>query len=180
MEKLEKLWLLYSELKFKEIYMGIYLRYVIKIDNGIAVFCAVVASASIASLSLWKQLPQLWTALVITSQLVEIARPYMPFAKHRAALKFLLPETRELVNDLEYVFEAGAGKSDSYLVAKTIDFSKKYDNIEQKYLANDPVAEWKWLIRRANAEHSRFMLVHFGIAESEETTDATNQVHTIT
>jgi len=53
-------------------------------DRVLSVFLAICASAGIAGWSIWKDQAKIWAVVIGISQVVSVARPYMPFLKNES------------------------------------------------------------------------------------------------
>lgn len=147
----DKCFAVFAELKHQEIYMECYREYATRIDIGISCATSLAAAGSIAGWAIWSQLPYLWPVIIAISQVIQVVKPYFPYATRLAALKYLIPETRDLLLDFEHEWDEldiDEGASEDRYVELSDRYQKLYLSSESKYLGNGYLPDKKRLSKK--------------------------------
>ena len=80
-----RIWNNLANIQFKAIYTGKCARLADRASRACGFILAVASASSVAAWAIWQKLPWLWTGIVAGSQLLHLARPYLPFLKHDKA-----------------------------------------------------------------------------------------------
>jgi len=82
-----RVWNNLVDVKFKALYACECARKADVYDRVLSVALAIGGSAGVAAWSIWQQYAKIWAIVIGISQLLAVARPYMPFLKNES--KFL-------------------------------------------------------------------------------------------
>lgn len=77
----DRIWNHLANIKFKAIYTGKVSRCSYNIGNFYSFFLAFASASSVAAWAIWEKLPVVWATIVGISQILIIAKPYIPFVK---------------------------------------------------------------------------------------------------
>ena len=102
----DKYWAMYTDLKFKERYYCRYQTHVKRLNGALNGFCIIISASSIAGWSIWNQFPLLWGLLLAMAQIIQAIKSLLPFSRQEIALRFLIPELRKLVNDIDHEWDS--------------------------------------------------------------------------
>ncbi len=98
--------------KFKEFYVNLLLEKFKRMERAINIFLIIVTSTSISAWAIWEMeyLKWLWAALIATSQIILLIKPYLNYAKCTKELseKYFLLQTLNVEYEklwLNYKFE---------------------------------------------------------------------------
>lgn len=92
-----RVWNNMANIKFKAIYTGECSRLAERAGRSYSFFLSFASASSVAAWAIWQQVPWLWAGIVALSQVLHIAKPYLPFMKHDK--DFL-----EMSFELEYLY----------------------------------------------------------------------------
>ena len=77
----DRIWTNLANIKFKATYTGKVSRRSYNIGNIYSFFLAFASASSVAAWALWEKIPLVWATIVVISQILVIAKPYLPFVK---------------------------------------------------------------------------------------------------
>ena len=77
----EQVWGLLCNTKFKGFVLSILVIRFQKWDRNINIFLAVASSGSIAAWVVWNRFPFVWGAIIASSQVITVIKPYFPYFK---------------------------------------------------------------------------------------------------
>ena len=83
----ERFWKNLVQLKFDEIYVSRYLHRSEWWDTCINIFLATASASSVSAWALWKKYDLVWAGIVMASQILAVAKPFLPFRKRIAPLR---------------------------------------------------------------------------------------------
>ncbi|MEM5775792.1 MAG: hypothetical protein AAGU05_12395 [Anaerolineaceae bacterium] len=174
-------WDFFTEIKYKSSYFDAYRCCARRIDNSINFFTALLSATSIANWLIWGQHPKLWSVLIGVAQIIQIAKPYLPYSKHVAALKFAIPEIQTVLRQIEEVWNRGQHleEIDDLEYSKHYnDYRKQYDAIVQKYVGDERIPVWKCLQKEAKEDTLRFFKYRYNTIEWSDLDAREEKTHT--
>lgn len=77
-----RIWNNMSNIKFKALYTNALSRRSSLIGNIYSFFLSFASASSVAAWAIWKQYPLAWAIIISISQIMHIAKPYIPFIKY--------------------------------------------------------------------------------------------------
>lgn len=77
-----RIWSNLANIKFKNIYTAKVSKCSYQVGNMYSLFLAFASATSVTTWAIWKELPILWASIVGFSQILHIAKPYIPFVKN--------------------------------------------------------------------------------------------------
>lgn len=77
-----RIWNNMANTKFKAIYTCECSRLADRTGRAYSFFLSFASASSVAAWAVWQQLPGLWAGIIAVSQVLHIAKPYLPFMKH--------------------------------------------------------------------------------------------------
>lgn len=91
------------DLKYQEFYIKLYLDRSHAVDVGISIYSAIMASASIGGWALWNNpdLHRLWLVLLGSSQIINAAKPFLPYKKHIKNVPKYLASVMNIFNEYD-------------------------------------------------------------------------------
>ena len=101
------------------------------IDRTLSIGTAVVSSASIASWLIWQDLTVVWAVILGLSTIVSIIKLYLPYEKRVSAISYLLPELKNLINEVEHYYNSMIYLDDNS--ANNIEINKNINTFKQAY-----------------------------------------------
>lgn len=157
-------------LKFQELYLEKYLRRATRIDTALSIAVALISAGSVSAWVVWQRVPLLWSSLVMLMQILQIVKPFLPYARRAAALRYFIPEQRALVLDAEmFWLQAEHGKcTDDDYITRLHSFRKQYLEAECKYLGSELLPKIKRLMKSAEAETENHLRLFFGAPEGDD------------
>ncbi|MBE6831685.1 MAG: hypothetical protein E7519_15915 [Ruminococcaceae bacterium] len=133
----DKYWAMYTSIKHDEYYYESYQIRAKRINALINGFCLLLSVGSVASWGIWGKIPIFWALLIGMSQIVSTLKPLFPFSNQIIATKYLLPELRSLLNDIDFDWNITHLLSDKEVLKLIYKYNKKFDKLELKYINQD-------------------------------------------
>ncbi len=78
----DRIWNNIANIKFKSIYTGKVSRRAYHVGNAYSFILAFASASSVAAWAIWETFPVIWASIVTVSQVLHIAKPYIPFVKN--------------------------------------------------------------------------------------------------
>ena len=100
---------------------------------------AIISSGSVGGWAIWNSLSVMWMVIVMISQVISIAKDYLPYSMRVKELSDLKCELSFIYTEIE---EKWLSVSDGSLTEKEINmlfyhFTKKWNEVDSKYFTND-------------------------------------------
>ena len=136
----ERYWALFTSYKCKEFYYEHYNASSAFMDGLLKYILAVASAGSIATWAVWNRVPWVWALIIAVSQLLHILLPYLPYARQRTALKFLLPEFRATLIDIDNSWNGIMnGAYDNTTIARLYyEYEVRLNDMKTKYIGDTP------------------------------------------
>ncbi|MBO7670748.1 MAG: hypothetical protein J6S60_09190 [Oscillospiraceae bacterium] len=161
-------WSTLHDLNFKKLYLEKYHSHATRIDAVISAVAALASAGSISAWTIWQKLPLIWGIILMIVQVLQIVRPFLPYSRRLAALKYFIPEIRHLVLDVETEwYRAELSDSPDYITVLHT-FRKRYISLECEYLGSDPLPDIKHLRSAAEKDALNHLRLFFGASEGDE------------
>jgi hypothetical protein len=131
-------WKFLVQLKADSIYTGQYVIHDEKINNGINIFNALVASGSVSTWAIWQRLDWLWAALVAATQVLSVLKQHLPFKKRIEPLRKTAYFYEELYIEAERKWHdvASGALSESEINKLLFDLKSKQSQAWKKNMDN--------------------------------------------
>lgn len=128
-------WNTYAEIRGAERYYYYYRCWSRRWDLAISIVLTVASLSCVATWAIWQQLPWLWGVIISVSQITSAVRHFLPFSARITSTGLMLPELRELLDDLDASWiDIESGVVDNSGVRELIaEYSKRMTEIERKY-----------------------------------------------
>lgn len=149
-------WSFMEQVNFAFRYNQAYFMRIRFFQRCVRAFSAVIACSSVAAWSGWNRLPGLWATLIFLSEIINIIMPLLPFSDRANALKYLIPDMRDLANRVDIAWGDLNGSADDAFREPLCAFRQEYEAIHTKYLGADDIPNRKRLalkIARQNADY---------------------------
>jgi len=153
-----KIWYNLSNILFKAEYTALFSKFASKWGNIYSFFLAFASAASVGTWVVWEKYPVVWASIVAVSQVLHIAKPYLPFLKHDKEylemsyqFKFLFLDYEKLWYDLEKKRKTNNEIEDLYF-----DLQKKSIEIEQSHKQNQ-CPDFDSILSKANQETRKIL-----------------------
>ncbi len=78
----DRIWTNLANIKFKCIYTAKVSKRSYHAGNMYSIFLALASATSVATWAIWNKFPVVWASIVAISQVLHIAKPYIPFVKN--------------------------------------------------------------------------------------------------
>jgi hypothetical protein len=157
-----QLWNNLANVKFKALYTCECSRLAGKYARVASFILAVIAASSVATWAIWKEHTTTWAVIIGTSQLLQIALPYIPFIKNEKEFIEMSFEFEHLYLEYEKLWVAHEQKQ---IKDKTL--SQRFYELRQKEIAIEKghkearcpdVKRWKNMV---NKEMEDFLSLNF-------------------
>ncbi len=145
----DQFWSLFTQVKFQLYYASLYRRRFQLIDKMLTFFCLVSSTASITAWGIWQQLPWLWSAIVGISQVIQLVKPELPWLQHTQALRYAIPEYRDLANEIEDEWLKHCDEGENAFQDIWRIYVRRYTAIQTRYFSDDSLPEFKGLAEKA-------------------------------
>ena len=147
-------------LTFQRIYAQRYQTKAKNINAFISGASTISTAGSIAGWSLWDTYPTLWACIIAVSQIVQVIKPLMPFAKRTVALTGYIHKANNFAYEVESrwnrIWSGEPITADELRSMKT-----KLEALENKFFSGDEIPSHKSIMLRSNAvsrQHGGFFL----------------------
>ena len=77
----DRIWNNLANIKFKALYTAHVSRSAYNAGNAYSFFLAFASASSVSAWAIWDKYPIVWASIVAISQILHIAKPYVPFIK---------------------------------------------------------------------------------------------------
>lgn len=158
----DRIWNGLSNIKFRSIYTEKVSRRIHYIENGYSFFLSFASASSVAAWAIWAAVPYIWASIVTVSQVLHIAKPYLPFSK--GARDFIEMSLLYESVYLEYEKLWYENRKANRDVGK---LENRYNDLRQKKHAIDKCfkhifrPELKGLVTKADVETDEFLTNNF-------------------
>ena len=111
----------------------------VTINRWLTISMAIISSGSVATWAIWKQLPVLWMALVMGSQIVSVIKDYLPYRKRINELSDLKCQLTFIYTEIEEKWlQVSDGTFNEHEINDLIyQFNRQWNEIDAKYFIND-------------------------------------------
>lgn len=133
----DQFWTLFYRIKFSSFYLPMYQRRIQIINNILDALSLLTSAASIAAWNIWESFPLIWSILLASAQVSQLIKPLLPYSKRLQALKFIIPELRDLADEMTSAWNHLSPLPDSDFSNDLESFQRRYTEIESKYLGSD-------------------------------------------
>ena len=157
-----RIWNNLANIKFKAIYTSACSKLSGHIGNTYSFFLALASATSVATWAIWEQYPKLWACIIGVSQVLLIAKPYIPFIKNDKEYLEMSFEFEALYlayEKLWYEFEYKK-RNISKIDHDFYEYREKEIQIERMH-KQVHCPELKFLIRKSNDEARKALNLNF-------------------
>lgn len=155
----EQYWELIKQTKFEIYYLDEYVRATHTPEISINIFTAVASSASIAGWAIWNEYGLVWSIVIAVSQVVNVVKPFLPYAKRFKLLQDMRDELALLCLDIEYHWY-GISQGDfteRQIHDKLFELRKKKEEIQRRNISGHYLPKKKHLIEKADIEIDKYL-----------------------
>lgn len=161
---IQRYWNKMTQMKFHLIYLGYHYHRTTTIERWLNIILAVISTGSLAGLFLSYSTQKIWAIVLILSQAITAAKPYLPFEsrireldKGIGALDVVYEEVEEQWNKvLSGIYD------DSKINELIYKYEKQWDKIDATMLIGDSLPRKKRLIEMADKEKNQYFELMFG------------------
>jgi hypothetical protein len=152
------------DLKRDCFYVDRYLSKTEHIDRAINIFLAFTSSAAIAGWALWQHVGFLWALLIAGSQVVNAARPWLPFSRRLKALSMLSPEYSALsiIAERDWYAVASGELTEAEIHARYIELKSRKHEITRTAMAEASLPEQRDLVEDADRSAQAYFAQRYG------------------
>lgn len=145
-------------IKFYEIFSRRARTRLFWLDTSLSILLAVIGSGSVAAWLFWSTLPTLWAAILMGSQVLQIARPYLPFSSRLQALRFYIPELTSLFTDILNEWNCCEELNSSPCAEQLHELRKRFDVIDNRYFGSETLYCRKRLAEKLTKECDQYFV----------------------
>ena len=144
-----------------------------RISNIYTGFFLLTSAASIAAWSFWAEHEAVWAVITVTSQILQILKPLLPFEKQRQALIYIMQNEQEMFGELEdYWYKVGRHDppkaSDEEIQDKIHECKERFQKVSNRFAADIDFPDWKWLHNKAKVKTTQYFWYYFNVNTEEE------------
>ena len=154
----DQFWDFMYRIKYYELFARHNRTWISRLDIGLSILLAVIGSGSITAWKVWSSLPILWAVLLMVSQLLQIARPYLPFASRVQAFRFYIPELSTLFTDVLDAWNRCKDFDSTSCTDQLHDLRKRLDTLDNRYFGSESLSASKRLAQKLSDECDRFFV----------------------
>jgi len=131
-------WNTLVQLKHDQNYVDLFLSRSTKVNNSINLFTALVSSSSIAGWAIWQRLSILWSIIIVTSQVINAIKDYLPYSKRVKNLTDIYIKLADLFNRMDfYWYDISNGNmTEEDIHAKLYEFRSERDKLDSRTIGN--------------------------------------------
>lgn len=156
-----RLWNNLMNVRFQAFYYDRYAGVIECLDKGSAIFLATVSSTSVAAWLVWKDYPAIWATAIGFSQVIIVAKPFLPFLRKSADYKRCALELERLYNLSEkFWFECERLDVEAEYEKQLAQLRDKKHKIDTQF-ASLPLLNLSYLIKKSRADIDDFMNLNF-------------------
>lgn len=158
----DRIWINLANIKFKAIYTGKVSRFSYNTGNFYSFFLAFASASSVAAWAIWNKFPIAWAIIVTISQLLIIAKPYLPFVKsdREFADQSLLFDELYLAYEKLWFEYAKHNMSENQIEKKFYSLREKELDINNRF-KHIVCPKFKKIINAADEETNTYLQTHF-------------------
>lgn len=158
----DRIWNNLANIKFKAFYTCHLSRRAYYIGNAYSFFLAFASAASVSTWALWEKYPAIWATIVAVSQVLHVAKPYIPFIKgDRELMEISLQYELLYLNYEKLWFDHQKSNCNKITVENTFyKYRNKELDINTRY-KHVICPEITSLIAKADAETNNFLVANF-------------------
>jgi len=158
----DRIWTNLSNVKFKATYTGHVSRRSYHVGNAYSFMLAFASASSVAAWAIWDIYPLIWTAIVGFSQVLHVAKPYIPFIKNDREFieQSLLFESLYLSYEKLWFDHAKGGMNEELIENKFYSLRQKEHDIAKKF-KHIICPVHKGLISKADNETDKFLRTNY-------------------
>lgn len=158
----DRIWANLQNMKFKSTYTANMSKFTHYIGLLYSFSLAIASASSVAAWAIWKIYPLVWAWIVGLSQVLHVAKPYVPFVKNDKEFMemslmyeslYLLYDKLWHVNEKTTKFEQVIEDRYYELRQQEIDLAERYKHII--------CPEFKWIMVKSSTETAQELALHF-------------------
>ena len=159
----ERYWRNLLDKKFYLEYLGVHFRTNVIIQRVLSIFLAVISTGSLATLFIWEKYSLAFSSLLVATQVLTAALPYLPFEKRKSELEKCISTMTLLYDELEENFYNALNEwDDEKINAWLYDFNKQWDKENDKFLEGDSLPRKKKYVKIADDATNQYFDLIFG------------------
>lgn len=158
------IWNNLSNIKFKALYTNALSRKSRRVGNLYSFFLAFASASSVATWTFWSEFPILWAIIISIAQLMQVAKPYIPFLKNEREFMELSFEFDKLYlayEELWYSIDQKQNEQD-WINETFFRFRRGENSIEKKH-KNVHCPKWNGLISKIQNETYNELSINFEV-----------------
>jgi hypothetical protein len=138
-----RVWNNLVDIKFKALYACECARKADLFDRVLSVVLAICGSAGVAAWSIWQQHARIWAVVIGVSQVLAVARPYLPFLKNESKFLGVSFELEALYLEYEKLwYKLESNSTDASLASRFDKLRRKALEIEKHGPQFPRVTRW--------------------------------------
>ena len=153
-----RIWFTLSDKKYSAIYTAKLSKRSAMLGNNYSLFLALASASSVAAWSIWDIFPLVWAGIVTISQVLHIAKPYIPFIKNDKEFMEMSLLYDSLYLSLEKLWTDYEKKAlkETTIENKYYEYCQKDIEISEKF-KNLGIPEIQSLINKSSIETRNFL-----------------------
>lgn len=166
----KRYWRFMSEKKYYLEYIGLHHHRNVVIERWLNIFLAVISTGSVAAFFAWEKYAWIWGTIIILSQAVTAAKPYLPFYNRINELDKALIVFGSLYDKIEekwYTIQ-NDNLSDEKINKLLYKYNKQWNKEDAKYLIKDSLPRKEKFVKQADDQANNYFELTFGGYENEE------------
>ena len=158
----DRIWNGLANIKFRSVYTAKVSRRSHNIGNGYSFFLSFASASSVAAWAVWEAAPYFWACIVAVSQVLHIAKPYLPYSKgSRDFIEMsLLYEAIVLEYEKLWYDNRKEARDEELLEKRYNNLRQKEHNVDKRF-KHVVCPEFKGLINKADVETNNFLNNNF-------------------
>lgn len=158
----ERIWNNLANIKFKALYTALVSRSAYNAGNVYSFFLAFASASSVSAWAIWDKYPIFWALIVAISQVLHIAKPYVPFIKNDRELMEMSLQYELLYITYEKLwFDYQKDSSNEDTIEKNFYSYRNKEHEINTSFKHIICPEIKSLVSKADIETNKFLEVNF-------------------
>ena len=157
-------WNKMTQMKFHLVYMGMHYHRSIVVERWLNIILAVISTGSLAGIFISPNAQKIWTCILVFTQVLTAAKPYLPFSKRIQDLDKGIAALEVVYEDCEkqWVDLSEGRLTETEASIAIYRYEKKWNNIDASILKADSLPRNEKLINKADIEKNRYFENVFG------------------
>lgn len=157
----DRFWTMFAEIKFESEYYWKYRDNSQRIDFWLTLVSTFTTGAGVVCLLIEKNLPLLWTGLVVISQTYHAVQHLLPFQERITRINYFLPRIERLLDEIESEWDSIDTKNDEQIAQIIHTIQSKRTSFKQEFIGSFPFPHSKSCTKFANDSIKKHFEYHY-------------------